>query len=268
MTSLSGKHVLLTGGSRGIGPVMAEALAERGAHIALAARSEEGLRNTAKSLSKYAVQTIIIPVDLAQASQQQELIPIVLEKFGTIDILINNAGLETEGAYLDLPWDAIQETLNVNLVAPMALTYRVLPLMLKQKSGHIVNIASVGAKSGIAYSATYCGTKAGLAEWTRGLRLEFEGTGIHFSTIFPGYVTEVGMFAKFHLTPPPLVGFCTPSQVAKAVVRAIEKEKLEVIINSGPIKLASVLSELSPKMGDWLVKTSGAVAFQKKKVGK
>jgi len=248
--------------------VIADALAEQGAHIALAARSEEGLRAVAQALSKHGVQTIIVPVDLSRSDQQQKLVSTVLEKFGTIDILINNAGLESEGAFLELPWDTIETTINVNLVAPMALTYHVLPHMLKQKSGHIVNIASVGAKSGIAYSATYCGTKAGLAEWTRGMRLELEGSGIHFTAIFPGYVTEVGMFAKFHLTPPSLVGCCTPSQVAKGVVRAIEKEKLEVIINSGPIKLASVLSELSPKMGDWLVKTSGAVAFQKKKVGK
>jgi len=268
MTSLSGKYVLLTGGSRGIGPVMAEALAERGAHIALAARSEEGLRNTAKSLSKYGIQTIIVPIDLSQASQQHELVSIVLEKFGTIDILINNAGQETEGAYLELPWEAIQTTVDVNLIAPMALTYQVLPHMLKQKSGHIVNIASVGAKSGIAYAATYCGTKAGLAEWTRGLRLELEGTGIHFSTIFPGYVTEVGMFAKFHLTPPAIVGSCTPAQVAKAIVKAIEKEKLEVLVNSSPNLLVAAISELSPALGDWIVKKSGAVEFQRKKVGK
>lgn len=268
MTSLSGKHVLLTGGSRGLGPVIAEALAKRGAYIALAARSEEGLNNTAKSLNKYDIQTIVIPVDLSQPSQQHELVLRVLEKFTSIDILINNAGLETEGAYLDLSWEAIETTIDVNLIAPMALTYHVLPHMLKHKSGHIVNIASVGAKAGIAYAATYCGTKAGLAEWTKGLRLELEGTGIHFSTIFPGYVTEVGMFAKFHMTPPAIVGSCTPSQVADAVVRAIEKEKSEVIVNSSPNSLVAAIGELSSGLGDWIVKRSGAVDFQRRKVGK
>jgi short-subunit dehydrogenase len=247
---------------------MAEALAARGAHIALAARSEEGLREVAQCLSKYNVRIMTVPVDLSQPDEQRNLVSTILEKFGTIDILVNNAGLESEGAYLELPWDTIQKTIDVNLVAPMALTYRVLPHMLEQKSGHIVNIASVGAKSGIAYAATYCGTKAGLAEWTRGLRLEFEGTGIHFSTIFPGYVTEVGMFAKFHMTPPAVVGSCTPSQVAIAVVRAIEKEKLEVLVNSSPNLLVAAISELSPALGDWIVKKSGAVNFQRRKVGK
>src|SRR5512139_4141063 len=77
MTSLPGKTILLTGGSRGIGPVIAEALAARGAHLALAARSEGGLRNVAQSLSKYGIQTLIVPVDLTQPTQQQELISIV-----------------------------------------------------------------------------------------------------------------------------------------------------------------------------------------------
>ena len=99
MTSLNGKYVLLTGGSRGIGPVIAETLAKRGAHIALAARSKEGMRNVVNSLGIFGVQTMSASVDLAQPTQCQELVSTVLDNFGTIDILINNAGLETEGAY-------------------------------------------------------------------------------------------------------------------------------------------------------------------------
>lgn len=137
MTHISGKHVLLTGGSRGIGPVIAETLARKGAHIALAARSEEGLRNVAESLSKFDVQTMIVAVDFAQSGQRRELVSTVLDQFGAIDILINNAGLETEGAYLSLPWEKIHETIEVNLVAPMELTYLVLPHMLDKKTGHI-----------------------------------------------------------------------------------------------------------------------------------
>ncbi len=121
MTKIMGKRILITGGSRGLGPVIAEALAERGAHIALAARSEEGLHGVVQSLSKYAVQTLAVPVDLAQESQHQALVSTVLEKFGGIDILINNAGIETEGAYLDLDWAAIRENIEVNLLALTAV---------------------------------------------------------------------------------------------------------------------------------------------------
>jgi short-subunit dehydrogenase len=268
MTTLSGKYVLLTGGSRGLGPVIAEALAAGGAHLALAARSADGLNQVAASLAKYGVKTLTVPVDLADPARQHDLVATVLEEFGAIDILINNAGLETEGAYLELPWEAIHTTLEVNLLAPMALTYHVLPHMLERKAGHIVNIASVAAKCGAPYAATYCATKAGLAEWTRALRLELEGTGVHFSTIFPGYVTQVGMFARFHKTPPAAVGSCTPAQVAVAVVKAIRKEKVELIVNSSPAGLLFAIQELSPSFGDWLMHKLGAVDFQRRKLGR
>lgn len=267
MQNLQGKYVLLTGGSRGIGPFIAEALAKRGAHIALAARSEEALRRTASSLRAYGVQTIICPVDLAQAQQRHDLIRTVLDEFGCIDILVNNAGLETEGSFLRLSWEAIRETIEVNLAAPMALTYHVLPHMLDRKGGHIVNIASIGAKSGTPYDAVYCGTKAGLTEWTRGLRLELMGTGVCFSTIFPGYVTETGMFARFDIMPPWIIGSCAPSQVARAVVRAVERRKQEVIVNSRPLRPAYALAELFPTMRDRLMHLLGVVSFQRRKVG-
>ena len=266
MALLKGMAVLLTGGSRGIGPIIAEALAKRGASIALAARSRNGLDNVAMRLGE--AKTLIIPVDLRQSSQREELISAVLKEFGTIDVLVNNAGLETEGAYTELPWPVIRETIEVNLVAPMALTRLILPEMLKKKAGHIVNIASIAAKSGAPYAATYSGTKAGLAEWTRALRLELAGTGVRFSTIFPGYVREVGMFAKFGTKSPWLVGSCAPSQVAKAVVHAIERGRPETIINSRPLRYAFVLNELSSAIGDWLMRFSGVVDFQRRKAGK
>ena len=267
MTQIEGKHVLLTGGSRGIGPVIAEALARSGAHIALAARSQKGLDQVAKSLGKFDVQITTVAVDLAQSDQRHRLVSSVLEKFGTIEILVNNAGLETEGAYLSLPWEKIQETIEVNLVAPMELTHLILPHMLEKKMGHIVNIASIAAKCGGPYAATYDATKAGLAEWTQGLRLELANSGVHFSTIFPGYITDVGMFARFGLTPPRSIGSCTPVQVANAVIKAIEQNTLEVIVNSTSQRLFYALKELSPSLGDWVMINFGTVDFQRKKVG-
>ena len=268
MEHLKGMAVLLTGGSRGIGPVVVEALARRGADIAIAARSESGLNDVATHLRGLGIETLAIPTDLREQSHREELVATVLKRFGKIDILVNNAGLETEGAYAELPWPSIQETIEVNLTAPMALTRLVLPGMLIRKTGHIVNIASIAAKGGAPYAATYSGTKAGLAEWTRALRLELAGTGIGFSTVFPGYVREVGMFAKFGVRSPWLVGSCAPSQVAKAVVDAIEKGRAERIVNSRPLRYSFVLNELSPAVGDWLMRISGIVEFQRRKVGK
>jgi short-subunit dehydrogenase len=268
MTSLKGKVVVLTGGSRGVGPIIAEAIARRGARIALAARSESGLQSVAKRLSELGTRTLVVPVDLTESSQREDLVVTVLKEFGTIDVLINNAGLETEGPYAELPWPSIRETIELNFIAPMALTHLVLPEMLRKKAGHIVNVASIAAKSGAPYAATYSGTKAGLAEWTRALRLELAGSGVQFSTIFPGYVREVGMFARFGTKSPWIIGSCAPTEVAKAVIHAIEAGRSETIINSMPLRYAFMLNEVSPTIGDWLMRLSGAVDFQRRKVGK
>jgi short-subunit dehydrogenase len=268
MRQLMGMVVVLTGGSRGIGPIVAEALAKRGANITLVARSESGLQDVAKRLSDVGAEALVMPVDLRESSQREQLVADVQGKFGKVDVLINNAGLETEGAYVELSWASIRETIEVNLIAPMALTRLVLPKMLERGAGHIVNIASIAAKSGAPYAATYSGTKAGLAEWTRAMRLELAKTGVRFSTIFPGYVREVGMFAKFGLQPPWIVGSCAPAQVAKAVVHAIQTGRAEQIINSRPLRYSFIINELSPKIGDWLMRVSSAVDFQRRKVGK
>jgi 3-oxoacyl-[acyl-carrier protein] reductase len=160
---LKGKVVLITGGSRGIGPIMAEAFANKGAIIALAARSETGLEEVARQLKNSNAKVQIFPVDLRESLQRERLIGSVLREMGTIDILVNNAGLETEGAFSDLPWQCIQENIEVNLIAPISLTHLILPEMLDKKSGYIVNIASIAAKNGAPYAAIYSGTKAGLA---------------------------------------------------------------------------------------------------------
>jgi len=268
MKDLNGKKVLLTGGSRGIGPIIAESLANRGANIILTARSESALREVVTRLNKPGFNVLALPIDLRDSSQREQLVKDVIKNFGTIDILINNAGLETEGAFTELSWSAIRENIEVNLVAPMALTRLILPVMLNKKTGHIINISSIAAKSGAPYAAVYSGTKAGLAEWSRALRLELAGTGVHFTTIFPGYVREVGMFARFGVKSPWIIGSCSPYQVANAVIYAIEKDKVEIIVNSRPLRYSFMINELSPRFGDWLMHISNAVNFQRKKVSK
>ncbi len=250
-----------------MGPVIAEALAREGASVVLAARSKSGLQEVADRLGKIgSVKTMA--VDLRLSSDRESLIANVLAEYGRIDILVNNAGLETEGSFAELSWPSIQETVEVNLIAPMALVRLVLPEMMRRKAGHIVNISSIAAKSGAPYAAVYSGTKAGLAEWTRALRLEMEGTGIRFSTIFPGYVRDVGMFARFGLKSPRMVGSCAPDQVAKAVIKAIDKCRRETIVNFPPLRYAFVINEAIPAVGDWLMRFSRVVDFQRRKVGK
>jgi short-subunit dehydrogenase len=267
MSWLAGKNVLLTGASRGLGPFIAQALAQHGAHLALTARSLDAVRATAEALRPTGSRTAVFAADLALPAQRAALVAAATEALGPIDVLVNNAGLETEGAFLETEWGLIRETIEVNLLAPIELTRLVLPHMLARGAGHIVNVASIGGKSGVAYDAAYCGTKAGLAEWARGLRLELAGNGVHVATVFPGYVTGVGMFAKFGVQAPWLVGSCTPEQVARAVVRAIEERRVEVIVNSRPMRPWFALAELFPTLGDRLMHAFGIVDFQRRKVG-
>lgn len=266
MTQIYGKNVLLTGASRGIGPLIAEALAKEGAHLAMTARSAQGLQAVADKLSSLPVKVGVFPVDLSESVQRRRLVTAVLEQFGQIDILINNAGLETAGAFLELPWDAFEQTLQVNLAAPIELTHLVLPAMLERRTGHIVNISSAAGKAGIPYEAVYCGTKAGMAEWARSLRLELAQSGVQFSTIFPGYVTEVGMFASFGIEAPGKFGSCTPEQVALATIKAIQRNQREVIVNSMPARITFIINEVSAELGDWYVTRSGLIEFQRMKV--
>ncbi len=153
MANLKDSVVLLTGGSHGLGPVIAKTLAQRKAHLALVARSRSGLQKAARLLRRHGTKVLEFPVDLADPSQRECLITNVVNAFGRIDVLVNNAGLETEGAFTELTWPAIRETIEVNLVAPIALTHLVLPAMVARHAGHIVNIASIAAKTGIPYAA-------------------------------------------------------------------------------------------------------------------
>jgi short-subunit dehydrogenase len=169
---------------------------------------------------------------------------------------------------MDQPVETHRRTIELNLVAPIELTHALLPTMIAQGGGHIVNIASVGAKAGSPYDAVYCGSKAGLAEWTRGISFEEEHAAIRFSTIFPGFVTDVGMFARFGLRAPWTIGSCTPQQVAAAVVRAVEHDLPEIIVNSRPLKPLLALAALSPRLAGWLMRRLGVVDFQRRKVGR
>lgn len=264
---ITGANVLLTGGSRGLGPHIAEALATRGANVALAARSRAGLEKVAEAVRGHGVQAVAIPTDLAEEAGCTEAVRRVREELGEVDILVHNAGLETEGAFVKVPWDEVRATVEVNLMAPLRLTHLLLPGMVERGRGHVVVISSLGGLAGTPYDAVYCGTKAALAHWARGLRLELSGTGVAVSTIYPGYVTGTGMFARFGVKAPWAIGSCTPSQVVSAVVDAVERGRKERIVNSRPLRPALALADLSPGLGERMMRWLGVVDFQRRKVG-
>jgi short-subunit dehydrogenase len=129
---------------------------------------------------------------------------------GPIDILINNAGIEWVCEYTKMSAAQIEQMVQTNLIAPLIVSRLVLPEMIARGSGHVVMMSSLGGKKGSPYSATYAATKAGLIEWTSGVREELRGTGVSASVICPGFVSEAGMFAVYGKRAPRLSGESPP----------------------------------------------------------
>ncbi len=263
MKNLKGKNALLTGGSKGLGPVIARALADEGINLSLAARSEGALQDTADEISAMGVKAVAIAADMTDTDSLRNLEHQTREQLGAIDILINNAGMEWVCPYVSLSLDEIETMVRTNLLGALQLTRIVLPGMLERGQGHIVTMSSLGGKKGSPYSATYAATKAGLIEWTSGLREELRGTGVSASVICPGFVSEAGMFAVYNKPAPKITGETTPEKVARAVVSAILKDKQEIIVNPGPIMPMRVLDAVNPSIGSWILRKFGVYDFYK-----
>lgn len=259
MKSVKGRVAIVTGASRGIGVPMALALARRGARLVLAARSAEALKRTAEMIrTETQASVLAVPTDVTDAGAQEALVAAALREFGSIDVLINNAGIVRPGAYEQLAVEEIEQQLAVNLMAPMALARRVLPHMLTQQRGHIVNIASIGGLIGVAYGEPYGATKHGLVGFTRALRLscKVSGTPVSASVVCPGFIDEVGMYVDSALPhghrAPLLMGTSSPRAVVDATLRAIERDLPESIVSSRPVRPLLLLGAIAPRLFEWL----------------
>lgn len=178
---LEGKHVVVTGSSRGIGAALARRFAAVGARVSLVARDQARLDAVAGEVSGRAFSC-----DLAEGDQVDGLIERIEGEAGPIDVLANNAGLATTAWLVDLDPDEIRSVARVNLEAPMVLTNRVLPGMIERGSGHLVYLSSLAGTAGFPGLATYGSTKAGIFNFVNALRLELKGTGIGTTVVAPG----------------------------------------------------------------------------------
>ncbi len=264
MKNLSGKTALLTGASGGLGRYIALALAERGMNLALAAYPGEGLESLKDAVTQNGGRVLILVANLRHGSELRRLVEQTNLEFGRIDVLVNNAGLEYTAAYHELAEENIPDIIGVNLEAPMLLTRLVLPAMLERRCGHIVNMSSLAGKSGPAFQEPYAATKAGLIAFTASLRATYRGTGVSASVICPGFV-EAGIYAKLKrdtgCSAPALLGTSPPEPVARAVVRAIERDLPEVIVNSLPVRPLFATATLFPRVGEFLIRQTGAHKF-------
>ena len=264
MKDLAGRVAILTGASRGIGVLIARQLAARGVHLALAARDAAALEALRDELVASGARAIAVPTDVSDPAALAALVAATEEQLGPVDLLVNNAGIENAAAFEVLEPSEIDRFLAVNLAGPLHLARLVLPGMLARDRGHIVNVASLAGLGPTAFGECYAATKHGLVGFTRSLRASSQASGsaVSASAVCPGFVRDVGMYHQMRedggRAAPAILGTCSPDAVARGVVRAIERDLPDVIVNPGPMRLFFAIQATLPRFFEWVLLRIGA----------
>jgi NAD(P)-dependent dehydrogenase (short-subunit alcohol dehydrogenase family) len=197
MYDLNGKTVLITGGSRGLGLVMARQLIQAGARLAICARDTSELERARTELEQGGGEVLAIPCDVTDQTQVEQMVQQVRDwaspsakgdRFGQIDVLINNAGTDLVGPMDVLTMEDYDDLMKLHFWAPLYTTYAVLPQMRQRQAGRIVNISSIGGKVIFPHMLAYCASKFALTGLSEGMRAELAKEGIAVTTVCPGFI--------------------------------------------------------------------------------
>ena len=227
------KTVLITGTSSGIGKETAIQFAKKGSNIILVARRKQKLEQIADDLKKFNITTLICECDVSDKLQVEKMSKLVLEKYDSVDILVNNAGFAIYGSVSDLTIEEIESQMATNYFGMIYCIKNFLPSMLKKKSGHIVNVASVAASFGLPKITSYCASKFAMLGFSEGLKHELKGTGIGITVVSPIMVqTDFFDHPSFKKIPKYSLISLSDKTVAKAILRAANSPRLEIIVPS------------------------------------
>lgn len=216
----SGKVVVITGASSGIGEQSAEEFAKLHANVVLVSRNEEKLQEVATKLSKYKTNVFVYACDISKKNQVETMEKIILEKFGTVDVLVNNAGFGIHNTVNRTKIEEMESQMMTNFFGTMYCTKAFLPKMLEQRSGHIVNVASVAGSIGIPGMASYCASKFAMLGFSESLYHELKGTGVGITVVSPIMVrTNFSNHESFGKMPRYSSTSLSSKTVANAVVR-------------------------------------------------
>ena len=251
---LEGKRVLLSGATGGLGRAIAAEMADQGAMLLLSSRREEELRGLASSLAGGAPRHEVIVSDLAQDGAASELV----REAGDVDVLIANAALPGTGRLESFSEQEVVRALRVNLEAPIMMARELVPAFANKGAGHVVLIASLAGKVGSPRSSIYNATKFGLRGFAFALREDLHPYGAGVSIVSPGFVREAGMFHDAKSAAPPGLGTTTPRKVARAVSRAIRRNRLEITVAPRRQRFISEVGYRHPRLASRIQRGGGA----------
>lgn len=183
---LRGKVALVTGGSRGLGLVLARELAREGAHVAICARDPEELERAFRDLHGRTERVLAIPCDLTSKSEVESMVGHINARWGRLDVIVNNAGTITVGPVESMTLADYQQAMEANFWSAVHTTLAALPGMRARREGRIVNITSIGGKLSVPHLVPYSASKFAFVGWSQGLRAELAKDGIVVTTICPG----------------------------------------------------------------------------------
>jgi short-subunit dehydrogenase len=255
---LNGKTVLITGGSRGLGLVMAREFAREGARLVLCARDEAELQRAQADLEAFGVEIMTVPCDVTNKESVTNMIERVNSRFGGVDVLVNNAGVIQVGPIEVMTHDDFEMTMQAHFWGPLNTIMAVLPSMRARKSGRIVNISSVGGKVSVPHLVPYSASKFALVGLSKGLRAELMKDGIKVTTVCPGLMRTGSPrnadfkgklqleYAWFSISDAMPLLTVSAENAARQIVRACKRGQAELVI-SVPAKLAVLFESLFPE---------------------
>lgn len=249
----AGRVVLITGASSGIGRAAARAYAAEGAHIVLAARREEPLREAAREVEALGVRALPVPCDITVPADVERLVVETEKTFGGLDLLINNAGVGLFGPVEAFSEEQLRQVFEVNFFALVRVTRAALPLLRRRPGGQIVNVSSVLGHRGLPLLGGYCAAKAAVNALTESLRAELAAEGISVLLISPGFTETEFRQTRLHAegwrqNPPPLKEMSADA-VARAMVRASRRHHRDTVLTL-PGRFMVLANRLAPGLFD------------------